>query len=67
MIKILEFLLQSSPVVALVFVVYILLDLKIKHLKEDGQNDLKAEIKEIRTVLFAGAGTTIKKVSKNGN
>ena len=66
MIKIFEFLLQSSPVVALIFIVYILLDLKIKHLK-DGQNDLKSEIKEIRTLLFAGAGTTIKKVSKNGN
>ena len=64
MIKIFEFLLESSPVVALIGVVFYVLNLKIKHL-EDGQNDLKADIKEIRKLLFAGVGTTIKKVSRN--
>ena len=67
MIKMFEFLLESSPVIALLIgIVFYVLNLKIKHL-ESGQNDLKEDIKEIRKLLFEGAGTTIKKVSKNGN
>ena len=66
MIKMFEFFLESSPVIALIGIVFYVLNLKIKHL-ESGQNDLKEDIKEIRKLLFEGVGTTIKKVSKNGN